>query len=70
MLSMFVSGVPTCRKRTREAIYQRMKTERDREAKEFRAQGAEIAQRIRARAERERTVLIAESQRQSQVLAW
>jgi len=51
-----------------EAIYQRMKTERDREAKEFRAQGAEIAQRIRARAERERTVLIAESQRQSQVL--
>ena len=51
-----------------EAIYQRMKTERDREAKEFRAQGAEIAQRMRARAERERTVLIAESQRQSQVL--
>ncbi len=51
-----------------EAIYQRMKTERDREAKEFRAQGAEVAQRIRARAERERTVLIAESQRQSQVL--
>lgn len=51
-----------------EAIYQRMQTERDREAKEFRAQGAEVAQRIRARAERERTVLIAESQRQSQVL--
>jgi len=50
------------------AIYERMKTEREREAKEFRAQGDEIAQRIRARAERERTVLIAESQRQSQVL--
>lgn len=51
-----------------DAIYQRMQSEREREAKEFRAQGAEIAQRIRARAERERTVLIAESQRQSQVL--
>ena len=51
-----------------DAIYQRMQTERDREAKEFRAQGAEVAQRIRARAERERTVLIAESQRQAQVL--
>ncbi len=42
-----------------EAIYQRMQSEREREAKEFRAQGAEVAQRIRARAERERTVLIA-----------
>jgi membrane protease subunit HflC len=51
-----------------EAIYQRMQSEREREAREFRAQGAEIAQRIRARAERERTVLLAESQRQSQVL--
>ena len=51
-----------------EAIYQRMRSEREREAREFRAQGAEVAQRIRARAERERTVLIAESQRQSQVL--
>jgi modulator of FtsH protease HflC len=51
-----------------DAIYQRMQSEREREAREFRAQGAEIAQRIRARAERERTVLIAESNRQSQIL--
>ena len=51
-----------------DAIYQRMQSEREREAREFRAQGAELAQRIRARAEREKTVLIAESQRQSQVL--
>ena len=28
-----------------EAIYKRMQTEREREAKEFRAQGAEIAQK-------------------------
>ena len=50
------------------AIYQRMQTEREREAKEFRAQGEEVSLRIRARADRERTVLLAESQRQSQVL--
>ena len=37
-----------------QAIYRRMQTEREREAKELRAQGAEMAQRIRARADRER----------------
>jgi membrane protease subunit HflC len=50
-----------------EAIYQRMQSEREREAREFRAQGAELAQRIRSRAERERTVLIAEAERQAQI---
>jgi membrane protease subunit HflC len=51
-----------------QAIYARMQSERQREAAEFRAQGAEFAQRIRSIAERERTVIIAEAQRQSQVL--
>src|SRR4051794_9542165 len=51
-----------------QAIYARMQSEREREAKEFRAQGAEFAQRIRSVAERERTVIIAEAQRQAQVL--
>jgi membrane protease subunit HflC len=51
-----------------QAIYRRMQTERDREAKELRAQGAEIGQRIRARADRERRVLIAEAERESQIL--
>ncbi|MEO1090820.1 MAG: protease modulator HflC [Pseudomonadota bacterium] len=51
-----------------QAIYRRMQTEREQEARELRAQGAELAQRIRARAERERTVLIAEAQRDSQIL--
>ena len=51
-----------------QAIYARMKTEREREAREFRAQGAEISQRIRSRADREKTVLIAEAQKQSQIL--
>lgn len=50
-----------------EAIYKRMRTEREREAKELRAQGAEIAQRIRARADRERRVLIADAQRDSEI---
>jgi membrane protease subunit HflC len=51
-----------------QAVYARMQSEREREAREFRAQGAEFAQRIRSVAERERTVLIAEAQRQAQVL--
>ena len=51
-----------------QAVFRRMQTERDREAKELRAQGAEIGQRIRARADRERRVLIAEADRESQIL--
>lgn len=51
-----------------QAIFARMQSEREREAREFRAQGAELAQRIRSRAERERTVIIAEAQRQAQIL--
>ena len=51
-----------------QAIYARMNTEREREAREFRARGAEIGLRIRARADRERTVLIAEAERESQVI--
>ncbi len=51
-----------------EAIYDRMKSERQREAKEARAEGAEIAQRIRAEADRDRTVLLAEADKKSQEL--
>jgi membrane protease subunit HflC len=51
-----------------EAIYDRMKSERQREAKESRAEGAEIAQRIRAEADRDRTVLLAEADKKSQQL--
>jgi len=45
-----------------QAVYQRMQTERQREAAEFRAQGAQRAQEIRSRADREATVLIADAQ--------
>jgi membrane protease subunit HflC len=51
-----------------EAIYARMKSEREREAKEARAEGAEIGQRIRAEAERDRTVLLAEAEKRSEEL--
>ncbi|HEU5019098.1 MAG TPA: protease modulator HflC [Pseudolabrys sp.] len=44
-----------------QAVYQRMQTERQREAAEFRAQGNQRAQEIRSRADREVTVLIAEA---------
>ncbi|MBI3435265.1 MAG: protease modulator HflC [Proteobacteria bacterium] len=44
-----------------QAVYQRMQTERQREAAEFRAQGNQRAQEIRARADREVTVLVAEA---------
>jgi membrane protease subunit HflC len=44
-----------------QAVYQRMQTERQREAAEFRAQGAQRAQEIRARADRDVTVLVAEA---------
>ncbi|MBB6309028.1 protease modulator HflC [Xanthobacter tagetidis] len=44
-----------------QAVFQRMQTERQREAAEIRAQGNEAAQRTRARAEREATIVVAEA---------
>jgi membrane protease subunit HflC len=44
-----------------QAVYQRMQTERQREAAEFRAQGSQRSQEIRARADREVTVLLADA---------
>ncbi len=52
---------------TSQSIYDRMKSERERQAKEARAQGYEWGQQIRARADRERTVILAEAQRQAQI---
>lgn len=51
-----------------QAILSRMQSERERVAREARAEGAEIGQRVRAGAERERTVLIAEAQAQADIL--
>jgi len=50
-----------------QAVYGRMKSEREREAAEFRAQGFELSQRIRAGADREATVILAEAKRESEI---
>ncbi len=52
---------------TSQAIYDRMKSERQRDAKELRAQGYEWAQEIKSRADKERTVILAEAERQSTI---
>ena len=44
-----------------QAVYQRMQTERQREAAEFRAQGSQKSQEIRAKADRDVTVLLADA---------
>jgi len=51
-----------------QAVYQRMRTEREREAADLRANGQQRAQGIRARAERESTVIRAEANRQAEEL--
>ena len=45
-----------------------MQAERERDAREARARGAEQAQKIRAEADRQRTVLLAEARKQSEIL--
>ncbi len=53
---------------TRESVFDRMRSEREREAAEFRAQGFEQSERIKAAADREATVIRAEAKRQSEIL--
>lgn len=50
-----------------EATFSRMRSEREREAREARAQGEELALQIRSKADREKTVLLAEAQRDAQI---
>jgi len=49
-----------------QAIYARMVSERQQQAAQFRGEGAEAAQTVRANADRERIVIIAEAQRDAQ----
>ena len=44
-----------------------MRTERERQAREARAEGKEIAQKIRAQADKERTVILANAERDAQI---
>tara|TARA_B100000315_G_scaffold42264_1_gene37159 strand:+ start:232 stop:1110 length:879 start_codon:yes stop_codon:yes gene_type:complete len=47
-------------------VYQRMEAERSRVAKDLRARGAEAAEKIRADADRQRAIILAEARRQAQ----
>src|SRR3954447_15504493 len=49
-----------------QGIYARMQSEREQQARQYRGEGAEAAQNVRANAERERTVILAEAQRDAQ----
>jgi membrane protease subunit HflC len=50
-----------------DAIYRRMQQERVRQANEFRAQGEQISQEIRSKADRDATVTVAEATRQGEI---
>jgi len=52
---------------TSQAIYERMKSERQREAKELRAQGAEWAQQIQSKADAEKSAILADAQRTAKI---
>jgi len=52
-------------KENSDAIFARMQTEREKEAREIRANGAEIAAKIRAQADKERTIILANAKKDS-----
>ncbi|MDP6917153.1 MAG: protease modulator HflC [SAR86 cluster bacterium] len=49
-----------------ESVYNRMRTERERLARELRAQGNEVAEKIRATADKDKTVILADAYRMSE----
>lgn len=51
-----------------QATFERMRSEREREAKEARAEGEQLSLEIRSKADKERTILIAEAQRQAETV--
>jgi membrane protease subunit HflC len=55
-------------KENSEAIFNRMQTERTQEAKQYRAEGKESSLGIRAQAEREKTIILAEAQKKAEIL--
>ena len=54
-------------KENSDAIFTRMQTEREKEAKEIRAQGAEEGEKIKAEADKERTVLLATARKEANI---
>jgi membrane protease subunit HflC len=50
------------------AIFGRMRAERERIAKQYRSEGREAAAKIRAKADKEKTIILAQAQKQADVL--
>ncbi|MGQ9474025.1 MAG: protease modulator HflC [Candidatus Caldatribacteriaceae bacterium] len=55
-------------KQNEEAVFQRMKAERERQAKQYRSEGEEEATKIRAEADKEKALILAEAQKQAQII--
>lgn len=53
--------------RVSQSVYRRMRAEREREARDFRSKGHEAAERIQADADRQRSILLAEAYRDSEI---
>jgi len=51
-----------------DSVYRRMRSERERVAKDLRSRGAESAEKIRAEADRQRTVIVADAYRDAEIL--
>ena len=51
-----------------EAIFARMRAEREKEARQFRAEGSEESQRIKSKAEKEKAVILANANKESQTI--
>ncbi|KUJ75162.1 protease modulator HflC [Thiomicrospira sp. XS5] len=51
-----------------DSVYQRMEAERNRVAKDLRSQGSEAAERIRADADRQRTIILADAYRDAETI--
>lgn len=54
--------------RVSNSVYQRMRAEREREARDFRSKGHEASERIQADADRQRSILLAEAYRDSEIV--
>lgn len=55
-------------KENSKAIFARMQTEREKEAREIRAKGGEESKKIRAEAEKQRSILLAEAKKNSNII--
>jgi len=49
-----------------DSVYNRMRTERERLARELRAQGNEVAEKIRATADKDKTIILADAYREAE----